>query len=150
MDAYVRPIEIRWADLDPNFHMAHSKYYDLGAYCRIAYFTEYGIDNAYLAEHHFGPILFREECKFKKEIRFGDEVIVNLRLQEVNPDYSRWTIVHEIWKNKDILAAVITVDGAWMDTIKRKLVIPPAQVGALFESAPRTHPSKKQILEKAP
>jgi acyl-CoA thioester hydrolase len=64
-----------------------------------------------MTQLHFGPILFREECVFKKEIRLGDKVIVNLELLKSRKDYSRWTIQHTIMKN-DIISAILTVDGA--------------------------------------
>ena len=41
LQSFVRPIQIRWADLDPNFHLRHSVYYDYGAYCRIGFFEEF-------------------------------------------------------------------------------------------------------------
>ena len=69
MDVYVRPIEIRWADLDPNFHLRHSIYYDYGAFSRICFLEGHGLNAAFMAKNQFGPILFREECVFKKEIR---------------------------------------------------------------------------------
>jgi len=135
---YSKKVEIRWSDLDPNFHMLHSKYYDLGAYCRMAFFVEQGLTPAFMAAHSFGPILFREECIFKREIRFGDDVSVNFKLSKASSNFSRWSIVHEIWKNSDTLSALITIDAAWMDTQKRKLMIPPVEIGKVFEAAPRT------------
>ena len=38
--------------------------------------------------------------------------MVNVKLDKATPDFSRWTMIHELWKNGNILAAVITVDGA--------------------------------------
>jgi len=46
-------------------------------------------------------------------------------------DFSRWTMVHEVFKN-NILSAVITVDGALMDTIKRKFTFPPDMFIEMF------------------
>ena len=40
MEVYSKKLEVRWADLDPNFHVLHSKYYDFGAYCRLSFFNE--------------------------------------------------------------------------------------------------------------
>ena len=37
----------------------------------------------------------------------------------------------EAWKN-EVLSAVITVDGAWMDTVKRKLTVPPYMFREIF------------------
>ena len=61
------PIQIRWADLDPNFHVLHSKYYDFGAFCRMSFFNEHGITTALMIENNIGPVIFREECFLKME-----------------------------------------------------------------------------------
>jgi acyl-CoA thioester hydrolase len=138
MESFERSIEIRWADLDPNFHVLHSKYYDFGAYARMAFFVEQGMTPACMKEYNIGPILFREECVFKREIIFGDTIRVNFHLTKHSEDYSRWSMRHEIWKNEGVLSAIINIDGAWMDTVKRKLTIPPAIIIPLFENAPRS------------
>jgi acyl-CoA thioester hydrolase len=44
---------------------------------------------------------------------------------------------HEIWKGQ-VLAALINIDGAWMDTIKRKLTLPPEVIIPVFENAPKS------------
>ncbi len=97
-----------------------------------------GITPAVLSEQHIGPIIFREECVFKKEIKFGDDISINVKLDKCTKDFSRWTMQHEIWKADEKLCAVITVDGAWMDTQLRKLTIPGQQIAASFETAPKT------------
>ena len=138
MNEFISNVEIRWSDLDPNFHLRHSVYYDFGAFSRIAFFTSNGITPEVMMQHNIGPILFREECIFKKEIRFEDKVAINIKLSKTKADYSRWTIVHEIFKNNDILAAIITVDGAWLDTQKRKLSVPPDVFNKTFEIISKT------------
>lgn len=138
MDIFQKNIEIRWADLDPNFHVLHSKYYDFGAYCRMAFLVENGLTPAIMLHQHIGPIIFREECLFKREIVFGDRVTVNVKLEKVSADFGRWTMVHELYKNEETLAALITVDGAWLDTIARKLRMPTNEIRNLFDKAPKT------------
>ncbi len=135
MNTFKKKIEVRWADLDPNFHVLHSKYYDFAATCRMAFMVENGLTPAVFTKHHFGPIIFREECIFKKEITFGDTVNVNFKVAKVTADFSRWTLVSEIYKNNEILAAIVTVDGAWMDTIARKLTLPPVEYTYIFDKA---------------
>jgi acyl-CoA thioester hydrolase len=132
MTDYFKQIEIRWSDLDPNFHLRHSAYYDFGAYSRISFMNEHGLTPQALSHLHIGPIIFREECVFRKEIKFGDAITINLRVEKAKDDFSRWTMVHEIWKSGDILCAVITLDGAWMDTVKRKLTTPPDSFKEIF------------------
>jgi acyl-CoA thioester hydrolase len=133
---FIKTIDVRWADLDPNYHVRHSVYYDYGAYCRICFFNENGITSPFLAEHQIGPILFREECIFRKELRLGDTVTIDLQLLKAKSDYSRWSIQHVIRRNNDF-AATLTLDGAWIDTIKRKLTTPPGLALETFEKMPR-------------
>ncbi len=138
MNDFVKKIEVRWADLDPNFHVVHSKYYDFGAYCRMAFLVENGLTPLFMQQHNIGPILFREECVFKREVLFGDEITINVKLDKLTADFGRWTMIHEIYKNGETLAAVITADGAWLNTTIRKLTVPPQVVINLFEIAPKT------------
>ena len=144
MQEYSKKMEIRWADLDPNFHVLHSKYYDFGAYCRMAFLTEHGITPAIMIEQNIGPIIFREECVFKREIKFGDEVEVFLKLSKCNEDAIRWSMVHELWTNGDTLAALITIDGAWIDTKIRKLAKPPEVCKVGLNLIPKTEDFNKQ------
>ena len=133
MEAFSQQIQVRWADMDPNFHLRHSVYYDWGAMCRMDYLTEKGLTPAIFKKLKFGPIIFREEAVFRKEIVYGDNISINLTLMKGRKDYSRWTISHEILKNNTTLCAVITVDGAWLNLLERKLFIPPAEAVAVFE-----------------
>jgi acyl-CoA thioester hydrolase len=137
MTPYLKTIELRWADLDPNFHLRHSVYYDYGATARIEFLQLYGITVDFMQQHTFGPIIFREECVFRKEIRLKDVVTIDAQLKSSAPDLSRWTIQHNIFKNGDTLSAILTLDGAWMDTSRRKLTVPPEEVRAAFEKMPK-------------
>ncbi len=136
MGNYSMPVQIRWADLDPNFHLRHSVYYDWAAMCRMEYLTTHGLTPALMSKLHFGPIVFREEAIFRKEVKYGDEVIINLKLIKGRRDYSRWTIMHEIKKSDDTLCALVTIDGAWLNVAERKLFIPPNEVVAIFQNMP--------------
>jgi len=137
MTEYLKAIDIRWADLDPNFHLRHSVYYDYGAYCRVCFLEEHGLSNNMMQQLNIGPILFREEAVFRKEVRLGDKLIINLKLLKARKDFSRWTIKHEIIKNENVLATVLTVDGAWMNTIQRRLATPEQLVTKAFEEMPK-------------
>ena len=138
MKAYKKEVEIRWSDLDPNFHLRHSVYYDFGAYCRICFLADAGATPAVMMQQQIGPIIFREEAVFKKEIYFGDTVHINILLDKCNADYSRWTMKHEIYKKQDVLAAIITIDGAWINTSLRKLAKPGEICVAAFDLIPKT------------
>ncbi len=122
---YIKKVEIRWSDLDPNYHLRHSAYYDLGAYCRICFLFENGVTDKFMREQEIGPILFREECFFKKEILFGDAISISFKLKSLSADNRKFSMVHEIYKNENELCALLIVDGAWLHTTSRKIITPP-------------------------
>lgn len=128
--------QVRWSDLDPNGHVRHSVYYDWAATCRVLFFNQYGLDTHKMAALKTGPILFREECIFRREIRMNEEITVDLELLSSRRDYSRWAIRHKLFKADGQLAATITVEGAWIDLVKRKLAIPGAEINQVFANVP--------------
>ncbi|WP_313805477.1 acyl-CoA thioesterase [Flavobacterium sp.] len=128
MSTFSKEISIRWSDLDPNFHMRHSAFYDFGAQHRIEVLSQNGLTMRVMQEQHFGPVLFREECVFRKEIHLGNKIFIHTKIGKMKADASRWTIVHELKNEKDELCAIISVDGAWMDTQLRKLCNPTPQI----------------------
>ena len=136
MPIFEKDIEIRWPDCDPNRHVRHSAYYDYGAHIRIRYFKEYGFDAVTLKRLNIGPILFKEECSFLKEIGIDDTIRINLLKGEISPDASRWVLHHEIFNHKAEKCAHITVKGAWMNLIRRKLTAPPAALAKTFHELP--------------
>lgn len=147
MEKFERPIQVRWSDMDPNFHVRHSVYYDFGAQLRTEFLLSQGLTAAVMQKHHFGPILFREEALFKRELKFGDQLRMNVMAASMRKDYSRFTIRHQILKDEDILCAELTVEGAWIDTIKRKLTVPPKEAQQAFEAFPRTSDFKWEELK---
>ncbi|MBF9220813.1 thioesterase family protein [Hymenobacter sp. BT662] len=123
--------------MDPNGHMRHSAYADFAADQRVVLLSQWGFDIKRFGELRIGPILFREETKFLKEVHIGEEIRVDSQLAAVNEDGSRWSIVHRIFKADGRLAATVAVDGAWLDLDRRKLTVPPAELAAAFASMPR-------------
>jgi acyl-CoA thioester hydrolase len=122
--------------MDPNGHMRHSAYADFAADQRVVVLAKAGFGVARFAELRLGPILFREETKYLKEISIGEEIRVDGRLASASADGSRWTIVHTIYKSDGRMAATVTVDGAWLDLDRRKLTLPPAELAALLNQMP--------------
>ena len=138
MDKFIKEVQVRWSDFDPNFHLRHSVYYDWGAFCRIEFLNKHGLTANVMIELNFGPILFREECIFRKEIRMNDEITIDLKVLKARKDFSRWSIQHTIFKKEDITCAVLTVDGAWINTLKRKLAVPPSHIANIFDKMPKS------------
>lgn len=131
------PIEVRWSDMDPNFHVRHSVYYDFAAQARTEYLFRHGLTAAVMMKNNIGPILFREEAIFKKELKFGDDLTIDLKASKLRKDGSRFSFQHQIMKGNEV-CAVINIDGAWIDTQKRKLTIPPEIAHKVLDEMPKT------------
>ncbi len=132
------PVSLRWADFDANYHLRHSVYYDFGATARLEFLSKCGLSYELMEAEHFGPILFREEAIFRREVRPGDEIFINLLLTKLRRDFSRYSFRHEITRADGTLCTVMNIDGAWIDTKLRKIMVPPSQVSAVLEALPKS------------
>ena len=126
-----------WAQVDANMHLRHSAYADLAAQARIALLNSLGLDFNAFRKLKIGPILFREELIYLREVGMNDTVKVTSELTKARPDGSRWSIRHELFRGDDVKAAVINVDGAWIDVVNRKLAHLPANLAAHFMQLPK-------------
>ena len=138
MKRYSKQVQIRWSDIDQNRHLRHSVYYDFGAFIRIAFLTEQGLTAAKMEELKVGPIIFREEAIFKKEIRPEDFIEMDVELLKSTPDFSRWSLRHHLKKADGTIAAILNLDGAWIDIEKRKLTVPGEIIRNAFEHFPKS------------
>jgi acyl-CoA thioester hydrolase len=146
-DAFSMPMHVRWADLDPNGHVRHSVYYDWGAMVRLSYLERHGVGVAWMARNGIGPVLFREEAKFLRELRFGDELRMDLQIAAASPDGRKWRMRHRLYRGAD-LAASLEIDGAWLDLRARKVTIPPPEMVRAFDQASRS--DDYAVLTSAP
>ena len=147
--AFSQPVGLRWADLDPNGHVRHSVYYDWGAMARIAYLEGKGVGLDWMTRHAIGPVLFREEAKFLREIRFGDPLTIDLWLAGASADGRKWRMRHRILRGAE-LAATVEIDGAWLDLRARKIVTPPEDIVRAFADVSRSEDFTVLPSGKAP
>ena len=139
----------KWSDFDPNRHMRHTAYNDYAAEVRVRFFQEHGLSINEFAQLNIGPILFKEETSFLKEIHLSENITVNMELEGVSKGIERWRFTHQIFNKDGVLAAEIKVYGAWIDLIKRKLTAPPTRFVQVFEDLPKTENFKEILLKSA-
>ena len=132
----VERITFRWADIDANFHVRHSVYYDLGSQQRVNVLAAHGLTMSDMQRGNFGPVLFREECRFFKEIKPEDVIELVPMLKGLSKDYRKFTINHAFMRD-DVCCAVVQVEGAWFNSIERKIFVPPHQVVDAMNGFPR-------------
>ena len=134
---FSQAIALRWADLDPNGHVRHSVYYDWGAMVRIAYLEQQGVGLRWMAANTIGPVLFREEARFLRELRYGDALVIDLQLAGASVDGRKWRMRHRVLRGAEV-AAILEVEGAWLDLEARKIVTPPDDLVRAFVDFTRT------------
>jgi len=127
-----------WSQIDANMHLRHSAYADFAAQARLQILENLGFDSRLLEKLKIGPILFREELIYMREIRPSDSVIVTCVMTHCRSDGSRWSFSQEIFRGDGIKAAQINVQGAWIDMVKRKLTALPAEWARAFLNIPRS------------
>lgn len=137
MQNFTQTIQVRWADIDANRHLRHSVYYDYGATARMNVLSEAGLTTRKLEELRMGPILFREEAIFRREVVFEDKITITVEVVKATPDFGRWSLRHQFLKDDGTLAAILNLDGAWIDLDRRKLALPNEFIKNVFERFPR-------------
>lgn len=137
-ELFSRQLDVRWADVDANRHMRHSAYADFAGSTRAGFFESRGFDMTAFARFDIGPILFREELIYRREILMFETITITCRLARLSPDADRWSIHHELLKPDGAVAATIEVDGAWLDLPSRKLCIPPEELVEAMLSLEKT------------
>ena len=147
---YSRVFHVRWADCDFNGHMRHSAFNDYAAHIRVSMFTDFGLPMERLMELRLGPVLFREETKFYKELRLNEAFKVDCAVIAMRHSGKIWQMHHHFYTDQGVLAAEIVVDGSWIDLDKRKSTTPNKEILALISSFPRAEefswlPDKRQL-----
>lgn len=135
---YAKTFEVRWADLDPNAHMRHSAYADYGAQARVGFLSEHGFGLDQFMNQRIGPVLFREDLKYLREIRPNEIIRVTCEAVGISPNRKHWRIRHRIFRQDGELACVIDCQGAWLDLVARKVIAAPAELEATFSKMPKT------------
>jgi acyl-CoA thioester hydrolase len=116
-----KQISIRWSDLDPNFHLRHSVFYDFAAQQRVEILSSIGLTMSKFQEMKMGPVIFREEAIFRREIKMGDNITLEVYLSKMSADGTKWSFEHRFMNDAGKLMATLHVDGSWIDIVARKL-----------------------------
>ena len=136
--AFECQFEVRWADLDGNRHVRNTAFSEYATHTRFRLLAAHGFDQARLEALRFGPVMMREEIRYRREVRFGDAVVVTVRCAGLSVDGSHWRVHQDVLRPDGKEAVALTIQGGWMDLDARKLVVPPPELAAVLESLPRT------------
>lgn len=131
-------VEVRWPDLDANRHVRSTAFSDYAAHARLSFLGARGFPPERFTRIGLGPIYFREETVFRREVHLGETLAIEARSDGLAPDGSRWRIVCQVLRDSGEEAARVTVEGAWMDLTTRGLSLPPQELADAMRDMPRT------------
>ena len=131
-------LAVRWADLDANRHVRNTVFSEFATHTRIRMLEARGFPQARFESLRFGPVMFREDVRYRRELRFGDEATVSVIAAGLSEDGSHWRVHQEVTRGDGKQAAILRIDGAWIDLDERRLVAPPAELLEVLLALPRT------------
>ena len=123
--SFERTLQVAWAHLDANGHMANTAYLDIVVDVRFMYFTERGFPPAEFQRLGIGPVVRRDEVDYYRELRLMQKVAVNMQIAGLSDDVSKFKLRHEIRREDGELAARVTTLAGIFDLKSRKLIVPP-------------------------
>jgi acyl-CoA thioester hydrolase len=130
--------EVRWADIDGNRHVRNTAFSEYATHARFQLLATKGFDQATLEEMRFGPVMMREEIRYRREVRFGDSLVVTVRSAGMSPDVFHWRVHQDILREDGKEAAVLKIQGGWIDLDHRSLVVPPVGLAGVLLGLRRT------------
>lgn len=142
-DIFTERFTVRWSDVDANRHARNTLYSDLATHTRFRLLEACGFPESAFEAQRFGPVMFREEIRYRRELRLGEGAVVDVRFAGLSEDGSRWRVHQEVRRADGEQAASLSIDGAWIDLDTRTLVSPPAQLLDILRGLPRTNDFSK-------
>lgn len=148
MKAYTRNVEIRWSDLDPNWHVANSAIAQFFIHGRVGYLESIGADSRKLESLQLGPVLLQENFYYLKEIHASDKQV---EVKIMNGGYSEdgrfYKLDQELHTTRSGLSVYSSVLFVWMNLITRKIDKLPEEFFHKFQELEQS--SDFKILDKS-
>lgn len=130
--------QVLWAQIDANRHLRHSAYADFCAQARSNMLKSMGLSLDQFAKEKIGPILFREELIYMREVKLDEYIRVDICLTKLNLKNARFSFQHIIYKENGEKAAEVNVDGAWLNLVERKLTNIPSDWHEILKNIPKS------------
>jgi acyl-CoA thioester hydrolase len=118
---YLKSFDVRWSDLDANWHLANAAYVNFMSSTRMAFLFENGFGQNVMVRHGIGPVIFYEHVYYLREVLPGTPVRVSLEVKGLSEDGMFFEFHHNFYDENGRHLAHCQMMGGWMDLKKRKL-----------------------------
>jgi acyl-CoA thioester hydrolase len=135
--AFTCRFEVRWADLDGNRHVRNTAFSEYASHTRFRLLAAHGFTVERLESLRFGPVMMREDIRYRREVLFGDTLQVNVICAGLSMDASHWRVRQEVARSDGKEAAILVIQGSWIDLDSRKAIAPPQDLAEALLALPR-------------
>jgi len=135
MQHFKRTMQVRWSHWMRTATCGHSAYYDYGVAMRMMILSEGGLDLGKLEEF---DVLFCSGNKAIFRVRLDDIIMLDAVMVKLTAHFARLSLRHHVTKQDGTLAAIINIDGAWMDLVKRNATVPNPFIQNIFSKFPKS------------
>lgn len=137
-EIFERTFKVGWAHVDLNGHLRNTAYIDLAVDVRLMYFEANGFPVSEFGRLGFGPVIGRDEIDYRREVRLMENVTIDLLLDGVAADASRFRLRQDIRRSDGTHAARLISVGGWLSFATRKLIVSPQKVIEIWTGLKRT------------
>ncbi|MGC6423237.1 MAG: acyl-CoA thioesterase [Flavobacteriaceae bacterium] len=128
---YQKEVEVRWNDLDANWHMANAAYVQMGSTTRMAFFDSLGFSLEKMQQKRIGPIVFQEGF-------LGDRIRITVQLSGLSEAGRFFATQQEFYDKEGNNLARILLTGGFFNTETRKITTLDAADYKKLSQAPKT------------
>jgi acyl-CoA thioester hydrolase len=123
-DHFAVRVGVRSYEIDVNGHVNHANYHRYAEHARTEHLSAAGCSMFRLVEHGMGIVLLETTCRFRRELRHGDEVEIDSRLSF--GEGRTFGMAHTLRRTSDgETAAEITCTMGLLDAAARRLLTGP-------------------------
>jgi acyl-CoA thioester hydrolase len=79
------------------------------------------------------------ETRYQHEVNFDESVVDWFKLAGLSPDGARWKSRHDLVKSDGDIAAIIKLEGVWVDVHTKQAIAPPPDLLQILNALPRTN-----------
>lgn len=137
-EAFRRGFRVRWGDVDFNGHMRNTAYLDTAGDVRMLFFEAHGFPMDEFSRLRIGPVVFRDEVDYSRELRLLEPYEVSLVLAGLSGNGARFRLRNEFFTGRGERAACVTSSGGWLSLETRALVPPPDDLARALGALPRS------------
>ena len=145
---FIREYDIRWSEIDANFHLTSAAYINYITDTRLAFFVENSFSFNEMKKYNLGPIVLSEKSFFFKEVFPNDRIKCAICLHGMREDFSIITIEQRIFNASGQNCYLAYTKIAFLDHRTRRITSPNEELLDILNKVPKSKDFKYYHAEE--